>query len=282
MEPTVAGLVLMAAVMHAGWNTLVKVGGEPAIRLAITNGFSALVVLPLIFFLELPAPESWPYLLASLGVHIFYYSFLSMSYRAADLSLIYPIARGAAPPFVAIGAFLLAGETLSFLGIASIGIISMAICMLALHPSILRTSGKAVIYAFVTALSIATYTVIDGTGARLSDNALSYVSWLFVIDGVGFVAIIFVLKRGALKSQLVENWKQGITSGVLHVGSYGLVVWAMVMTPMTYVSALRETSVIIAALIGAKFLKEPFGARRIVSACLIVLGIVLLQKSGLP
>lgn len=281
MEPTVAGLVLMAAVMHAGWNTLVKVGGEPAIRLAITNGFSALVVLPLIFFLELPAPESWPYLLASLGVHIFYYSFLSMSYRAADLSLIYPIARGAAPPFVAIGAFLLAGETLSSLGIASIGIISMAICMLALHPSILRTSGKAVVYAFVTALSIATYTVIDGTGARLSDNALSYVSWLFFIDGIGFLAVIFIIKRSALKSQLVANWKQGIMSGVLHVGSYGLVVWAMVMTPMTYVSALRETSVIIAALIGAKFLNEPFGGRRILSACLIVLGIVLLQKSGL-
>ncbi|MBZ0333991.1 EamA family transporter [Marinobacter sp. AL4B] len=279
MDPLVVGLVLAAAVMHAGWNTLVKSGGAPFVRLAITNGIAAIVMLLPALYLGFPNPESWPYLFGSMLVHLFYYLLLAYGYRLADLSLVYPIARGSAPPLVALGAFFVAGERLSTLGAVSIGVVSLAIALLAFRLPDGKGSGRSVLVALAIGVLIACYSIVDGMGARLSTDTMAYIAWMFVLDG------LLLLLWGGLSQgrQIVgffrDHWRQGLASGVLYMTAYGLVVWAMSVSPMTYVSALRETSVIIAALIGARYLNEPFGGRRIVSACLVALGVVMLQFS---
>ncbi|WP_328187221.1 EamA family transporter [Marinobacter sp. OP 3.4] len=279
MDLWVLCLVLLAAVMHAGWNTLVKSGGEPFIRLAITNGFGGLVMLGPALYLGLPDPASWPFLFGSMVVHLAYYAFLSYGYRVADLSLLYPIARGSAPPLVALGAFLMAGERLTPLGIVSISLISFAIALMAMRLPRSEETGRAVGVALIVGALIAGYSVLDGMGARQSSNALSYIAWMFVLDGL--LLVTWAAGRyGRLAYATVRgHWKQGVASGFLYTFAYGLVVWAMSISPMTYVSALRETSVIVAALIGTRLLNEPFGGQRLVSACLVAVGVVLLQFS---
>jgi len=279
MDPLVLGLVLAAAIMHAGWNTLIKSGGAPLIRLAITNGFAALVMLPVGLFVGFPDAASWPFLIASMFVHLFYYLLLASGYRVADLSLLYPIARGSAPPLVALGAFIFAGEQLSALGIASIGLISLAIGLMAYRIPQGNGGIRSVLLALFIGVLIASYTVMDGMGARLTDHTIVYIAWMFVLDGL--LLTLWVLARhGRAVPEFVKlHWLQGVASGVMYTASYGFVVWAMSVTPMTYVSALRETSVIVAAFLGTRLLKEPLGGRRIFSACLVAAGVVILQFS---
>lgn len=279
MDPLVFGLVLASAFMHAGWNTLIKSGGAPLIRLAITNGVAALVMLPVGLMMGFPDPASWPYLIASMFVHLFYYLLLASGYRIADLSLLYPIARGSAPPLVALGAFILAGETLSVMGMISIAVISCAIGLMAYRIPHGNGGIKSILLALVIGALIASYTVMDGMGSRLTGNAMTYIAWMFVLDGLLLSVWVLARHGRAVPEYVRHHWFQGIASGVMYTASYGFVVWAMSITPMTYVSALRETSVIVAAILGTRLLKEPLGGRRIFSACLVAAGVALLQFS---
>lgn len=279
MDPLVFGLVMAAALMHAGWNTLVKSGGAPLIRLALTNGVAALVMVGPAVYFGLPAEESWPYLLGSMVVHLVYYCLLAHGYRVADLSLLYPIARGSAPPLVALGAYCLAGESLSTMGVASIGLISLAIALMAFRVPHGNGGARSVLLALVIGGLIASYSVLDGMGARLSNNAMAYIAWMFVLDGGLLILWVWARHGRQVPLYVRDHWGQGVTSGVLYTAAYGLVVWAMSVTPMTYVSALRETSVVVAAVIGTRLLNEPFGARRLASACLVAVGVAMLQLS---
>lgn len=279
MDPMIFGLVMVAAIMHAGWNTLIKSGGAPLIRLAITNGFAALVMLPVGLFVGLPDAASWPFLIASMIVHLFYYVLLASGYRVADLSLLYPIARGSAPPLVALGAFIIAGEQLSTLGIASIALISLAIGLMAYRIPHGNGGLRSVLLALLIGVLIASYTVMDGMGARLTGNAVAYIAWMFVLDGLLLGLWVLARHGRALPEFVKDHWLQGLASGVMYTASYGIVVWAMSVTPMTYVSALRETSVIVAAFLGTRILNEPFGGRRIFAACLVAVGVAILQFS---
>lgn len=272
-------MVLAAAVLHASWNALVKVGGDALVRLALVNATAAFCALPLLPFVEVPAAASWPYLLGSILIHQFYYLFLVLSYRVGDLSHVYPIARGSAPLLVAVGAYLLAGETLNGLGIIAVLIICGAILSLAFGGDWRQGVSKPVLFALGTGVTIAAYTVCDGLGGRASDNVLAYIVWLFALDGLPIALFAVYMRRRILLGTLRQSWRPGVLGGTLALGAYGMVIWAMSLTPMTYVSALRETSVIIAALIGTRLLKEPFGSRRIAAASLVASGVILLQFS---
>lgn len=279
IEPLVGALVLLAALLHASWNALLKSGGDPLTRLVLVNASGALCMLPLLAWVDFPDPASWPWLIGSVLVHQAYYLFLILGYRDGDLSLVYPIARGIAPLLVALGAWLVAGERLSIQGMLAVVLVSLAILSLAGERRQGIRPQRSVVYALCTGATIAVYTVLDGMGGRLSGDVLGYIVWLFLLEG-GLILIVMLALRG--RRLLIDMWRHrhaGMLGGLFSAIAYGLVIWAMSHTPMTYVSALRETSVIAAAIIGTWLLREPFGRRRIGAAVTVVAGVVLLQLS---
>jgi drug/metabolite transporter (DMT)-like permease len=279
LDPIVLSLVLAAAVLHASWNALVKAGGDPFVRLGVVIAVGGLCTLPLLFLVEPPARASWPYLAGSVIVHHAYYLSLGYGYRFGDLSHVYPIARGIAPPLVACAAWAFAGESMGLLGLVAILIISAGIVSLAFTDDGRLAALKPLLLGLVNGVTIAAYTLFDGLGGRASSNVLGYIAWLFVISSVPFSVIIAYRYRHRLGPALAGSWRPAALGGALSVVAYGLVIWAMTLTPMAAVSALRETSVIIAALIGTRLLREPFGTRRVLAAGLVAIGVILLQVS---
>jgi drug/metabolite transporter (DMT)-like permease len=279
MDPLVLSLVLAAALLHASWNALVKAGGDPFIRLAVVNAVGGLSTVPLLFLVGAPAPASWPYLFGSVVVHHAYYLALGYGYRFGDLSHVYPIARGIAPPLVALAAWAFAGESVGLLGLLAILVISGGIVSLAFTDDGRLVAIRPLALGLTTGITIAAYTLFDGLGGRAAGDVFSYIAWLFVIDAVPFSLVVAFRYRRRLGPALAACWRPAAFGGVLSVIAYGLVIWAMSLTPMAAVSALRETSVIIAALIGTRLLREPFGTRRVLAASLVAAGVVLLQVS---
>jgi drug/metabolite transporter (DMT)-like permease len=279
MDPVVFLLVLAAAALHASWNALVKIGGDPFVRLAVVNAVGGLCALPFLPLVAVPDPASWPYLFGSIVVHHAYYLALAYGYRFGDLSHVYPIARGSAPPMVALAAWAFAGESLSPAGLLAIIVISGGIVSLAFAGGWRATSAKPVALALATGLTIAAYTLCDGLGGRAAGDVFGYIAWLFVLDAVPFTLLVAWRRRNVLGAVLATSWRPAALGGVLSVAAYALVIWAMSVSRMASVSALRETSVIIAALIGTRLLREPFGARRLAAASAVACGIILLQVS---
>lgn len=279
MDPIVLSLVLAAALLHASWNALVKAGGDPFVRLAVVVAVGGLCTLPLLFLVDVPVPASWPYLLGSVMVHHAYFLALAYGYRFGDLSHVYPVARGIAPPLVAFAAWAFAGENLELLGLFAILVISGGIVSLAFTHERRLVTHKPFVLGLITGVTIAAYTLLDGLGGRAAGDVLGYIAWLFVIDAVPFSVLVAYRYRRRLGPALEACWRPAALGGGLSVVAYGLVIWAMTLTPMAAVSALRETSVIMAALIGTRLLREPFGARRVLAASLVAAGVVLLQVS---
>ena len=279
MSADVFALVLLAALLHASWNALVKSGGDGLIRLSMVMLTGSVMSLPLVIALPLPAPESWPYLIASVVIHLGYYAFLLLGYRVGDLSQVYPIARGIAPLLVAILAFTFADETLNSQGVFAVVLICAAILSLALGPRTHGVGAKPVIFALLTGVTISAYTLVDGLGGRAAGNVWSYIAWLFLLEGVSLALPAIIIRGPALIPAMKKHWRAGVTGGVFATVAYALVIWAMSITPLTYVSALRETSVIAAAIIGTRLLREPLGTQRVAAASVVVAGVVLLQMS---
>lgn len=272
MAPWLIALVLSTAVLHASWNALLRRGADPVwtgMVIAVTTGT---VSLPLLLLLPIPAAASWPYLFASFVIHIGYRLFLSHSYRWGDLSAVYPIARGSAPMLVTVGAAVIAGETLPMLAFAGIALVSLGVFSLSRPRLDAPIAPRALVLALITGACIAGYMVADGMGARLSGNAIAYALWLEVVNAFPLPTILLVT-RGTLRTEVRgETWR-AIAAGLMSMG-YVAVVWAMSLGAMGAVSALRETSVVFAALIGRFLLHEQFGWRRFLAAAVIALGIV--------
>jgi len=278
MTPLVLAMVLGSAVMHASWNAMVKSGGDRLARMALLNFVCGVLALPMLMVTALPAPAAWPYIALSVVLHNIYYTLLLQAYRFGDLSFAYPLARGSAPLFVAIGSYLLAGERLSPIGIAAVAMICAAILSLALSARGQAGHGwQAVVAALATGTSIGAYSLSDGLGARISRSPLGYVGMLFALESLPLLIYVLIRRRTALAATWNSSWRTGLFGGTLAFTGYAVVVWAMTRTPLTFVSALRETSVIIAALIGTRLLGEPFGLRRVAAATAVAAGIVLLQ-----
>ena len=278
MDPFVFFLVLTAAVLHAGWNALIKSGGDRWVRLALTNCLGIVLGLVFLPFVNFPNAEAWPFILSSVAVHQVYFLFVCLQYRTGDLSHVYPISRGVAPLMVAVGAYVFAGETLSPQGILAVVVISAAIVSLTFSSAWRPGEGMSVFFALCTGVIIALYSIIDGLGGRSANDVAGYIVYLFLIDGLPFGLMVFYLRRRTLATALQENWKTGILCGLMSYPAYALVIWAMTLSPLTYVSALRETSVILAVLIGSRLMGEPFGARRL-GAAAVATDVVLLQVS---
>lgn len=281
MDLSVVALVLLAALFHASWNALVKVNGDRLAVMALITGASGLICLPLLPLLPLPAPESWPFLALSVLWHVGYQLFLLQAYRHGDLGHVYPIARGVAPLLVLGIAFLVAGEIVGFGQVAAILVMAAGIISLAFRGGPpLRYDPRPVFYALGTAIFIASYTVTDGSGARLAGSPHGYTVWLFVLNAVPMTVIAVVARGRDTGAAVRRHWRHGLAGGALSLAAYWLVIWALTLGPMGPVAALRETSVIFAAIIGALFLKESFGRFRIAAASLVAAGILLLRLAG--
>ena len=270
--------VLAAGFLHAGWNALLKSapGGDPLLDTATVVVGSAAWALVVIPFAGLPDPSAWKFIACSAFIHWAYYITLAHAYRTGDLSFAYPLMRGTAPLLAAVLGIVFLREWPTpqvALGIAliSLGIVSIAFVRREAHPR------AALLYALANAAIIAVYTLIDGAGARASANAASYVAWLTFLEAFPFLVWIRLRKGAAAVDYIGRGWRRGIIGGAASLGAYGIVLWAMTRAPVAAVAALRETSVLFAALIGAIWLREGFGLPRLAGAASVVAGVAALK-----
>jgi drug/metabolite transporter (DMT)-like permease len=270
--------VLGAALLHAAWNAMLKGGRDVMLDMGIVVAGSALVVVPALPFVPLPERASWPYIAASIVIHIGYYTALVGTYRAGDLSHGYPLMRGVAPLLVAGFGAVVLGELPGlwmWLGILFIsgGVIGIAF----IGGASFLHNRRATAWALANAALIAAYTLVDGTGVRLAGSPERYAVWMFFFDGFPYVLIVAWLRRSALLPYVRGHWQRGLAGGAFAVVAYAIVLWAMTRAPIAAVAALRETSVIFAAVLGTWLLKEPFGGARVAGAAAVVLGVVFLK-----
>jgi drug/metabolite transporter (DMT)-like permease len=269
--------VLGAAFLHAAWNALVRGGQDPLLHTAAIVMWTGIYALPLLFFLPLPSPESWPFMVGSIVVHIAYYFTLAGAYRNGALTVMYPIIRGCAPLLVSIGSIVFVGEALSTGGWLGVALISTGVLGIALRSGLTNPS-VGLKWALACSATIATYSIIDGQGARTSGNALSFAMWLFVLESLVFFAILARIGRGrALVQYIGVRLKGTAAGGFMSAVGYTIVLWAMTQAPLAAVSATRETSVLFATILGVWFLKERLKPRQWISAIGILAGLVVLR-----
>lgn len=268
--------VLFGALLHASWNALVKSSTDKALDTALIHLMGSVVTLPLIVILGWPPAAAWPYILASVVIHIGYYIALTGAYKHGDLGLTYPLMRGTAPLLVALSATLTVGEHLSPLAWAGVAGVCCGVLTLGLSRHAMD-SPRAVGFALANAVIIAMYTVVDAIGVRLSGNALQYVVTLFVLDGWPFAAIVLARRGRAALPYAKKRWPMAVAGALASLGSYAIALWAMTRAPVATIAALRETSVLFAALLGSWFLKEAFTPRRAVGTAVIVAGVMALR-----
>ena len=263
--------VLFAALLHASWNAIVKLGGDKLLTTILVTGWAAVLSAIALPWLPTPATDSWPWLAASALLQTGYYLLVARAYQHADMSLSYPLMRGCAPLLVAVAGTCLFDEHLSASAWAGIALISGGIlCMAGSSISNLRLP-------LCIALVIATYTLVDAQGARLSGNALSYTLWLFLLSGLPLPIWASFARRQQLQGYLRGNWQRGLVGGFGTTASYAIALWAMTRAPVAVIAALRETSILFALLISALLLKEHISRRRLLAALLIIAGVVLLR-----
>ncbi len=278
IDATIAGLILVSALIHATWNAIVKSDTDRLMSFGLVMLVGAFMGLAALPFVDVPRAEAWPWLLGSVTIHVFYYVFLLRAYAHGDLSHVYPIARGLAPLLVAILAGRIAGEHLVARESIGLVLVSGGIVGLAFARGLPRQGEwRALIYAVLTGITIAGYSVVDGIGARLSGDPIGYIAWLNLLEGPWVFIVAAMRRRGATLVYLRHFWWRGATGGVIATIGYGIAIWALSLGAMAHVTALRETSALFGALIGAFILKESFGARRIAAAGVMVAGLLLMN-----
>ena len=279
----IAVAVLIAAVAHASWNAIVHAVKDQLLAFTLLGLGGMVVSLGLVLVSPLPRAGAWPYLLASAVVHLAYMCLLMRSFRLGDFSQMYPIARGTAPLVVTVLAAVFVGERPG--GWQTAGVL-VACCGLAgvalwgLRGGSEHPRGPALLAAVGTGLSIASYTVIDGVGVRASGTSVGYTGWLLLLEGWQIPLYAMLRHRGEIVSWMRPAAVRGFTGAVLSVLAYGLVLWAQTRGDLAPISALRESSIILGAVIGSVFFKERFGRSRLIGAVVVVAGIGLMLHTG--
>jgi drug/metabolite transporter (DMT)-like permease len=273
MSPAAVGPVLLAALLHASWNAVIRGNSDRAWLVTVMAVCTGLVALPFALLLTWPAAASLPYIAASCVLQMLYVAGLISAYRVADLSEVYPVIRGCVPLLVTLGALVFAGEHLSPLAgtgvlLTSVGIMAMAVGG--------RGGPKALLLAVGTSVVIAGYTVTDGVGARLAGDPMSYTAWIFVLYGL-LMPVAYLLVRGKLVLRADRATGIAALAGMVQLATYAVMVWALALNPMGPVSALRELSVVFAGLIGWRFLGEKITRVRAGAGVVITAGTVCLS-----
>jgi drug/metabolite transporter (DMT)-like permease len=275
MSLDVFAIIMLGAALHATWNAVVKGGTDKLMTTCMIASVASLIALAVVPFLALPAKESWPFIGASVILQVVYFVLVASTYRIADMSQTYPIMRGTAPLLVAVVSVLVLAEPLSASAWLGIAVISLGILSMAAGPS--TGQRKGLILALINAGVIAGYTLIDGWGVRQSGAPAAYTLWIFLLTGLPLAAWALVTRRAEFCRYVLRNGRLGLVGGAGTLASYGLALWAMTQAPIATVSALRETSILFGVVISAWVLKEHLTRVRIVAACIIAAGAMVLR-----
>lgn len=278
MELPVFLAVLAAAVMHAGWNVLVKLKLDRFLSLCLIQTLMGFMGLAMLLIFPFPSAASLPYAAVSGVLHLGYNLFLARSYRTGDLSQVYPIARGAAPLLTLAVTWGFMHEDLTLTGGAGVAILVLGIWMISLLGRRgLRLDGLTLFFAIGTSVFIAAYTIVDGLGGRASGQPSSYAGMVFLFDAIFLAATAVGLRGPGIVREVAPYWKTGLAGATLSVGAYWIAIWAMTKAPIASVAALRETSILVVMLLSMRVLKETVSLPRLAGAVLIVIGAVLIR-----
>lgn len=276
MSATVVGLALLAAILHASWNAFLRTGADRLWTVTVMSFSSTAGALLFVFAVPLPDLPAWPYVVLSAFLQVGYSVFLVAAYRYGELGQVYPIMRGSVPMLVTLGGFLLAGQQPGPYQIAGVVLVALGIMSLSLGAG--RASGTSILFALATGAVIAAYVTVDALGVRLAGESGSYTVWVLIIYGT-LMPTAFMLMRGklAVDPRSSDTWK-ALGGGLVAMAAYGVVVAAFALGPAGPITALRETSVVFAALIGWLFLGETLTARRILACTVVTIGAVLIGR----
>ena len=275
MSLPIFGLVLLAAVLHALWNAVVRGASDTLLTTILVAAFGALVGVVALPFLPPMAPGAWSYLAVSAALEILYYALVAFAYRHAEMSRAYPLMRGIPPLLVAVVSATLLGTGLAHLEWIGIALISAGILTMLVGG---RGTGdrRGMAFALVNAVVIACYTLTDGLGVRVSGSPIAYTMWIFVLTGVPLVAWA-LLRRPDIVAYARHNWGYGVVGGLGTLASYGLVLFAMTAAPVPLVAALRETSILFGTAIAAFVLRERVTRVRVIAVLIIAAGAAVLR-----
>lgn len=269
MSTVAVCLALLAAILHASWNAFLRTGADRLWSITVMSLAGSVICLPFLFILPLPGSAAWPYILLSAGLQVGYSLFLVAAYRHGELGQVYPIVRGTVPLLVTLGGFLFFGEILGTW--QTLGVLLIATGIMSLSLGKTRAATSSILFALTTGLIIACYSTVDSLGVKMVEQPVAYALWVLFLFGMMITLAFMITRRGLvvdLKSPV--TWK-AVGGGVVAMLAYGLVVVAYAYAPAGLVTAVRETSVVFAVLIGALLLGEPLTLRRLL-ACLIVAG----------
>jgi len=278
LDNHVFAAVLLAAVLHAGWNSILKMDLDrisTVLLLALVQAFIAALILP---FVELPDPAAWPWIVGGALLHTGYKIFLIQAYAHADLSQVYPLARGTAPLIITAVSLLFLGVSFSPLSLVAVLTISFGVLIMAFKgekSGVMR--GNALFWALGTAVFTASYTMADGIGARVAGTPTGFIMWMFIGDAIGMLAYVISRRGFVAFPALLPAWKTGLAAGAMSLGSYWVAVWAFTRAPIALVAALRESSILFSVLIATLVLRESVTGWRWMSAAAIAGGMVLMK-----
>jgi drug/metabolite transporter (DMT)-like permease len=272
MSAIVIGLALSAAILHAAWNAFLRNGADRLWTVTVMSFSSTIVALPFIFIWQMPPASAWPYVILSAALQTGYSVFLVAAYRYGELGQVYPIVRGTVPLLVTLGGFLTAGERLGIYQMIGVALVAAGIMSLSLGKG--RASTSSILFALATGAIIASYATVDAIGVRLAGHSGAYMAWVLVLYGITLPATL-LLMRGKLTVDIrsSETWK-ALGGGLVAMIAYGLVVAAFALGPAGPITALRETSVVFAVLIGWLFLAEKLTARRVIACNIVAIGAI--------
>lgn len=278
MDLSIFFIVVLAAFLHATWNVLVKTHDDRLVGLTILQTLMGVMGIVMLLWFGLPSSEAYGYALASGILHTGYNLFLVRAYKTADLSQVYPIARGTAPLLTLVGTYFLLHDNTSIMLAIAIFILVTGLLLTGLGPrNAAAHDPHALFYALGTAAFIASYTLVDGMGARKSANAFGYAGLLFVLDGM-FLLIAGFLQRGrGFALAMLPHWRRGMLGALASGAAYALVIWAMTKAPIASVAALRETSIVFVMILSARVLNEALNWQRVGGCLLILVGAALLR-----
>lgn len=278
MSAAVIGLALFAAILHAGWNAFLRTGSDRLWTVTVMSFSATIVAIPLAIFHSLPAASAWPYVALSACLQVGYSLFLVAAYRYGELGQVYPIVRGSVPLLVAFGGFVLAGERLSVH--QTLGVILAALGIMSLSLGKGRAATTSILYALATGAIIAAYATVDAIGVRLAGSSGAYTAWVLLIYGV-LLPVTFIVCRGRLMVDFrSSDTLKALGGGIFALVAYGAVVAAFALGPAGPITAIRETSVVFAALIGRLFLGETLTPKRMAACGVVALGAICLGYQG--
>jgi drug/metabolite transporter (DMT)-like permease len=275
MSLTVFFAVLFAAFVHALWNAVIKGGGDKFKGMIVLTIAHAVWGGAAVLFLPLPAVASWGWLAASVLIHAGYQTCLALAYSHGDLSRVYPISRGTAPLAVLVFGYYFLSDTITIFQYLGVALLGIGILLMARGIFVSNENRKLLIFALGAAAGTAGYTIADGVGARVSENVIAYVAWMFLLTAPVLSTSAYFLRGRAVFSISPSQWRSGFIAGTLSAVAYWIAVWGMTQAPIALVAALRETSILFAVLLGVFFFGEKLDRWKIVAAVMIVIGVIV-------